>query len=172
MNHLTPIARLSERVETKAIIINYPEVAACVRELGGIEVKVPNLLSELQLDRCVRRVVHQIHVVADSAGLCGDIHNEFVKAGANIHRANAERTDCLVFLHAQRMAELFDVVAIVVADAGFLPLLRHMKTLGCRVELHVLPTADSTLLWAADERVGLYPPGSPIRNLQRVSAAA
>ena len=167
------LGEFSERIQSKAIVLNYPAVANCIARLGGSETNPRKLVAELSRERQgIRRVIRQIHIITDAAGLPPNIRDEFVRAGANIHTAHGDRTECLTYFHAERMADIFDVVALIVDDSGYLPLIRRMKALGTSVELHAMPSADPALFPAADEVVGLYPPGAPLPLRAERSKAA
>lgn len=154
----------SIRSEDKAIVLNYSAIRSCVFACGGEEPDIRLLLSlHLQRERFPHRVLRQIHVIVDACGLPRRAHEEFVKVGATIHLANGLQTECLTFLHAARMAEVCDVVSLFVTDSGYLPLVRHMKSLGARVELYGVWNSDDSLFPAADEVIAVHPvPGAPL----------
>lgn len=154
---------LSDHVPTKAELINYTAISDCIADHGGLELVVPKFFDEIRRARNdLKPVVRQVHVITDSEGMPDHIRNQFIRAGATIHKSNGLRTEALTAIHGLRLADHFDVVTLVVADAGYLPLIREMKVLGARVELHAMPSADPVLFPAADEVVGLYPPGAPL----------
>lgn len=153
----------TKQISTKAELINYTDIAKCIADLDGDELAVPRLFAELRRQRNdLEQVVRQVHVITDSEGMPDNLRTQFIRAGATIHKSNGLRTEALTTVKALRLAEQFDVVTLVVADAGYLPLIREMKYMGARVELHAMPSADPALFPAADEVVGLYPPGAPL----------
>ncbi len=146
---------LSEYRQDMIAIIDLDDLAESVREFGGIKLDMKALVDHLLAPKPVKRVLRRIHVIVGAEQLAPDVEAFLRQIRSDIHFSNDGRPDCLVFVHAHRAAEITDVVALVVGKAGYLPLVRHLKTMGCRAEIHVGPSVHGGLLAPADEVIAL-----------------
>lgn len=138
-------------------VVNYDDAVRAFREVGAEDVDVKILLQHFHRAAGPNRDIHRTHVIVGAEPLSQRARADFAAVHADIHTANNGRPDCLVFTHAARAAESYDAVGVLVTGAGYLPMLRHIKSLGARAELHVLPTIDEALIAAADVRFALLP---------------
>ena len=141
-------------------VVNYDDAVRAFREVGAEDVDVDGLLRHFARAAGTNRDIHRTHVILGAEPLSQLAQSAFSVVHADFHTANNGRSDCLVFTHAARAAETYDAVGVLVTDAGYLPMLRHIKSLGARAELHVLPTIDEALIAAADARFALLPTAS------------
>lgn len=136
-------------------LIDMDDLLANVREFGGNQPDVSALIGHLRKEKPVRRVLRRIHTVMGAERPAEQIMSDLYRLRADIHFSNDGRPDCLLFAHAVRATESSDVIALLIGKAGYLPAIRYLKEVGCRVELHVGPNAERALFPAADEIVAL-----------------
>jgi hypothetical protein len=137
------------------VVVDMDDLMDSVKEFGGDHLLVAALIEHLREAKPVRRVLRRIHAIVGAAGIGEPILWELRRLRVDVHIARGGRPDCSVFLHAHRAAESCDVVGLIVAKDSYLPLLRHIKELGARVELHAGPSSNPALYPAADEVVAL-----------------
>jgi hypothetical protein len=141
-----------------SVIIDVDDLYAAVREFRGSEFSVSALIDHLrQAKPTFRRTLRRIHAVIGAERVREDILSELRRHGVDLHFGSAGRPDVSVFLYAHRAAISDDVVGLIASKKSYLPLLRHIKEQGARVELHASPAADPALFPAADEVVALRP---------------
>ncbi len=139
-----------------SVVIDVDDLYAAVREFGGAELSVLALIEHLRQARpTVRRVLRRIHAVFGAKEVSDDILVELRRHQVDLHFGSAGRPDVSVFAHAHRATETSDVVALIVGKKSYLPLLRHIKEHGARVELHAGPSANPALFPAADGVIAL-----------------
>src|SRR5258708_21902041 len=136
----------SEFVQDMAVVSEFDSVMDAVRGMGTAHIDLTRFLAHFRIEkRGIRRVLRRVHIIVGSEKIEPNVRDELLSAGADLHFASGGRADCLIFDHAHHMAELVDVLALLVTDRGYLPLIRHVKQLGCRLELHALPNSDPSL---------------------------
>jgi NYN domain len=152
-----------------SVVIDWDDLVRAVHEFGGGAVNVAALVTLLRAPKPIARVLRRIHVIVGVEALSAPVEILLRQVRADIHRSHDGRPDCLFAVHAMRSAERSDVVTLLISKSGYLPLLRELKSMGCRVELLAGPNVDPALLPAADEVNGL--PGAIVLRSEEAEAA-
>ena len=138
-----------------AAVIDLDALIEGMSELGMEGIGVEALLAHLGRSRGAHRVLRRVHAVAGRLDPDQELIAELQRAGVEVHFARDGRPDCKIFATAAEMADCHDVIALCIASGAYIPLLRHLESLGNRVELHVLPNVDPKMLPVAAAVIAL-----------------
>jgi NYN domain-containing protein len=138
-----------------AVIIDLDAIIQGLRDLGEDGISADALLDHLSRARGTDRVLRRVHVIVGREQPDEALLANLQRTGVDVHFAREGRPDCKVFATAVEMADCHDVIALCVASGAYVPLLRHLESLGNRIELHVLPNVDPKMLPVADVVIAL-----------------